>query len=56
MAIEPWHISHRGVASAAQNIICPDTVKKVLAGVEIEGQGAILDQFEQIWQRYVYKG
>ena len=56
VAVEPWHISHRGVASAAQSIICPKAVKKVLASVEIEGQRAILDQFEEIWQRYIYKG
>lgn len=55
VAVEPWHISHRGVAGVAENTICPEAVQKVLARVEIEGRGAILEQFEQIWQRYVYQ-
>jgi len=53
VAFEPWHISHVLTADAHRQVLSADLVKNHLARVDIAGKKAILDNFEEIWRRFV---
>lgn len=53
VAFEPWHISHIVTADAHSQALSPVMVKSYLAKTDIAGRAAILENFEEIWRRFV---
>lgn len=53
VSYEPWHISHSLVADAHLQVLSPALVRKYLAKVDIVGKDVILQNFDEIWQKFV---
>jgi LAS superfamily LD-carboxypeptidase LdcB len=53
VSYEPWHISHSIVADAHLQVLSEGLVKQYLAKADIAGKDAILQNFEEIWRRFV---
>lgn len=53
VAYEPWHISHIVTADAHYQALTPAIVKSYLAKTDIAGRAVIMENFEEIWRRFV---
>ncbi|WP_286272679.1 M15 family metallopeptidase [Thalassotalea hakodatensis] len=54
VAHEPWHLSFAPLATQFLTELTPEILANTLHKHEIEGKAFILDQIEQLMERYVY--
>ncbi|MDO6427735.1 M15 family metallopeptidase [Thalassotalea sp. 1_MG-2023] len=54
VAHEPWHLSYAPLSTQFLTELTPEILASTLHKHEIEGKAFILDQIEQLMERYVY--
>ncbi|OUS10028.1 hypothetical protein A9Q89_11835 [Gammaproteobacteria bacterium 53_120_T64] len=53
VAEEPWHLSFRPLASACEAGLTPEVVRELIANSDICLQGAILENLDEIYSRFI---
>jgi LAS superfamily LD-carboxypeptidase LdcB len=53
MGVEPWHLSYRPVACLALEALTLPVLERAIAGSEMEGKSAVLEQLPDIHQRFI---
>jgi hypothetical protein len=51
--VEPWHLSHAAIATAALHALTEDVVAETIRASDILGKEQVLAQLPGIYRRYV---
>ncbi|MEZ0121856.1 MAG: M15 family metallopeptidase [Candidatus Reddybacter sp.] len=53
VAAEPWHLSFRPLATTCETALTPDVLRKLIEKTDICLQGAILENLDEIYSRFI---
>ncbi len=53
VAAEPWHLSFRPLATVCEAALSPEVLRQLIANTEICLQGAILENLDEIYSRFI---
>ncbi len=53
VAAEPWHLSFRPLATICEETLTPDVLRKLIKNTDICLQGAILENLDEIYSRFI---
>ena len=53
VAAEPWHLSFRPLATICEQALTPDVLYKLIENTNISLQGAILENLDEIYSRFI---
>ncbi len=53
VAAEPWHLSFRPLATICEKALTPDVLRELIENTDICLQGAILENLDEIYSRFI---